>query len=422
MAQSLEGDFNPSVHFLGLLKKALNDGIARRCSLAGGPQIVVAPREMTYYGASVTDLDLRALCVAEPFDLQIEPLPNWDPDAGKENIQVGRMFLRTPKSNAAVKGLTPRPLAQLLWLATLHVSGGRLLQGCRADDPVRLKRMPDFSVLPHREHHLRLARFMSESGAELTVVAKRTGIALEQVFDFHNACVLLGLIERGNVFEPDEYFLGLLQKAQRDGLTRRCLMPGLPPLFLAPKEGRYYAPAGGETDLSAFYCANVDQLQVETLDALDTGEEEEEVIQIGRMMVRRKRETPRLAAGAMDELLWNAALHASRGRLLAGKRSGDVVRLRRWPDFSRLCKDRRWLPLAAFMSVNAADLLDVAKHTGVPLARVVDFHNACAVLGYLEYPQDRSLQRRTVSETERATFRNIAKSLKKAAAGEYGRQ
>jgi len=417
MTPSLEGDFNPAVHFLGLLKKAVGDGIARRCAVAGGPQIVVAPKQRAYYSASVTAQDLRNLCLAEPFDLQVEALPDWTPEAKKE-IQIGRMRLRAPAGDA-LAGLSPKPLGELLWLATLSVSKGRLLQGCRTDDPVRLKHPPDFSVLPHQDSHLRLAEFMRESNADLPTVAKHTGVPLAEVYDFHNACAMLGLVERGNVFEPEEYFLGLIQKSLRDGLMRRCELPGLPPLFLAPKEHRYYSPADGTANLAAYYAASLDEVRVETVDRLDLGTDGEETIQIGRMTVRRKKEAAPLNSGPLEELLWDAALNASHGRLLAGKRSGDVVRLRRWPDFSRLSKDRRLLPLAAFMSVNAADLPTVARHTGAPLSQVIDFHNACATLDYLEYLPEQRLRPRPVSDKDRATYHNISRRLGGVRAAQY---
>lgn len=417
MPPSLEGDFNPAVHFLGLLKKAVGDGIARRCAVAGGPQIVVAPKQMAYYSASVTAQDLRNLCLAEPFDLQVEALPNWTPEAKKE-IQIGRMRLRAPTGDA-LAGLSPKPLGELLWLATLGVSKGRLLQGCRADDPVRLKHPPDFSVLPHQESHLRLAEFMCESSANLPAVARQTGVPLAEVYDFHNACAMLGLVERGNVFEPEDYFLGLIQKSLHDGLMRRCELPGLPPLFLAPKEHRYHNPADGAASLAAYYAANLDEMRVETVDGLDLGTDGEETIQIGRMTVRRKKEAARLNSGPLEELLWGAALNASHGRLLAGKRSGDVVRLRRWPDFSRLSKDRRLLPLAAFMSVNAADLPTVARHTGAPLPQVIDFHNACATLDYLEYLPEQRLRQQPISDKDRATYHNISRRLGGVRAAQY---
>jgi len=419
MTPSLEGDFNPAVHFLGLLKKALSDGVARRCSVTGGPQIVIAPRQMAYYSATITTQDLRTLCLAQPFDLQIEPLPNWNPGAEQETIQVGRMRMRA-KTDQALAGLAPNPLAELLWLATVSVSDGRLLQGCRADDAVRLKQWPDMSLLAQHERYLPIAQFMHASSADLLTVAKQTGAPFSEVCDFHNACAVLGLIERGNVLEPDEYFFGAIQKALRDGLMRRCALPGLPPLYLAPKERRYYWQADSDANLAAYFSANPADLRVEVITAIEQGDEEE-TIQIGRMLVRRKKEAqaPRLAAKGLDELLWNATVKVSRGRLLAGKHGDDIVRLKRWPDFSRLSEDRRLLPLAAFMSVNATDLPTVAKHTGTPLPLVVDFHNACAVLDYLEYLPEERLQQRPVSEQERKTYRSISKSLGGIRAAEH---
>ena len=419
MTPSLEGDFNPQFHFLGLIKKAIGDGIARRCSVADGARILIAPKQMTYYSA-VTDIEaLQSLCQAQPFDVQIEALPDWDPKESKETIQVGRMLMRA-QTDSVTAGMASSPLAGLLWYASLSVSNGRLLQGCRGDELVRLKQAPDFTWLPHPENHLKLARFMQESSADLLTVAKRTGIPLAQVYDFHNACAALGLIERGNILEPEEHFLGVIQKSLRDGLMRRCVLPGLPPVFLAPKERRYYSLAE-PLMLAPFYSANLSELQVDVVSEPDQGSEEEEMIQIGRMMVRRKKEAqaPKPSHGPLDELLWHATLKVSRGRLLAGKRSGDVVRLRRWPDFARLSKDRFFLPLAAFMSVNAADLPTVAKHTGAPLSQVIDFHNACAVLDFLEYLPEQRLHKRPVSDKDRATYRTISKSLGGIRAGQH---
>ena len=419
MTPTLEGDFNPQFHFLGLLKKAIGDGIPRRCSIPGGVRILIAPKQMTYYSAGADIHELQALCQAQPFDLQIEALPDWDPDAGQEKIQVGRMFMRAQVDSVRA-GMSPKPLADLLWFASLCVSNGHLLQGCRADELVRLKRQPDFTRLSHRENHLKLARFMQESSADLLTVAKRTGVPLVQVYDFHNACAALGLIERGNILEPEEHFLGVIQKALSDGHMRRCVLPGLPPVFLVPKERRFHTQAETAA-LAPFYAANLSDMQVDVVSEIEQDSEEEEMIQIGRMMVRRKKETqaPKLRQGPLDELLWHATLTVSRGRLLAGKRSEDVVRLRRWPDFARFSKDRFFLPLAAFMSVNAANLLSVAKHTGAPLSQVIDFHNACAVLDYLEYLPEQCLQKRPVNDKDRATYRNISKTLGGIRAGQH---
>lgn len=415
MSSTHEGEFNPAVYVAGLVKKAMGDGVPRRCS-AEGMLIIIAPKQSVYYVRTGAALDeLRRFCLLPPFDLRVEPLTGWTPPKpGQETLQVGRMRLRKQADNM-LDGLSPRPLAELLWLSVSSASVGRLLQGCRTDEPVRLNRLPDFNVLPHREGDTRLAQFMLEASADLLTVAKRTGIPLAQVIDFHNACALLGLVERGNVFDPAEHFLGLVQQSLRDGLMRRCLLPGLPPLFLAPQEGRYYCQGEHMPDLTPWHGAGLVAMQVELADGLDqdTGEGEEEVIQVGRMQIRRKKEALPVpyVSGPLEELLWGAALTASRGRLLAGANADATVRLRRWPDFARLSRDRRYLPLAAFMSVNAADLRTVAKHTGAPLSQVVDFHNACAVLGLLEQLPEQRLQKRPVSDRERETYRSISLSL-----------
>ena len=420
MTQSLEGDFNPAVHFLGLLKKAISDGIARRCSMTDGPQIVISPRQMTYYSASISPAELRALCLAQPFDLQIEALPNWSPEGGQETIQVGRMRMRTQSANA-LAGLASKPLGELLWLAAVSASNGRLLQGCRADEPVRLKQWPDLALLKHHGGYLQLAQFMQANSADLLTVAKRTGVPLSDVYEFHNACAMLGLVERGNLFEAGEYFLGLIQQSLRDGLVRRCALPGQPPVYLAPRERRYYWQPGSEAQLAAFYSASLSDMQIDVVERVAPPADEEETIQVGRLLMRRKKENaaPRLACGPLDDFIWNAALRASRGRLLAGARGQDVVRLKRWPDFSRLAQDRRLLPLAAFMSVNAASLPTVARHTGTPLPQVFDFHNACAALDYLEYLPEERLLKKPVSDQERKTYRSISRSLGGIRAAEH---
>jgi hypothetical protein len=407
----LEGDFNPSFHFLGLIQKALNDGIVRRCSVAGGPPIYIVPAENAYYTAARTVEDLESLCLAAPFDLQIETVPDWGQANAQATIQIGRMWVRKQADHPA-RQLPSRPLTELLWYATLKASRGHLLQDCRADEMVRLKRWPDFSMLYHKENYVKLAGFMHEEAAELVTVAEVTGVPLSDVYDFHNACALLGLIERGNRFDPQEYLVGLIRKSLADGQMRRCVLAGLPPLYLAPAEDRYYSPLD-LASLAPLCSAPLLDLKVDVVAGMEGEGLEEEVVQIGRMWVRRKKETPvpRMPAHPLRDLIWCAALRASRGRLLAGTGGADVVRLKRWPEVSCLSQDGRFFPLSAFMTANATTLDTVSRRTGVPLSRVIDFHNACAVLDLIERPDVEELVERPVSSRERALYRKISKGL-----------
>ncbi|MGZ8217385.1 hypothetical protein [Methylomagnum sp.] len=418
MTQAAEGNFNPSFHFLGLIQKAMADGVARRCALPNSSEVYLVPAENTFYTKATRLEELKALCQAAPFDLTVESLPEWRRENANETVRVGRMWLRKQAATGAPAGLNARPLPELLWYATLSASRGQLMQGCRSDDPVRLKRWPDFSVLFHRDSYPTLAAYMAEESADLATVAANTGVPLAEVFSFYNACSVLGLIERGNVFEPREYLLGLIQRALADGQMRRCVLPGLPALFIAPQAGKYHTLAD-RAGLAAFSSAMLIDLEVDVVNGLCEPSEEEEVVQVGRMLVRRKKPstTPKMPARSLSELMFLAALGASRGRMEVGGRPDEPVRLQRWPDAICMEQDRRFFSLAAFMTSNAASLTVIAERTDIPLARVVDFHNACAAAEIIEHPGRENLSARSTNDGERAVYRKIAKALDGLKAG-----
>jgi hypothetical protein len=419
MLQATEGQFNPSFHFLGLIQKALSDGIPRRCAMPDSPEVYLVPAEKAYYTAASDVRALRGLCLAAPFDLTVEPVPNWRPDGGKEPVQAGRLWLRKPKAEAA-PSLAARPIQELLWYASLCASRGQLLQGCRADQPVRLKRCPDFSTLPHGEHDLTLAVSMMAESADLFAVAEATGTPLPKVFDFYNACTMLGLIEHGNAFAPQDYLAGLIQRAMGDRQMRRCELPGREPLFLAPAEGKFYTHGDAAT-VAAYAAASLLDMDVALADSLGaSGPEEEELVQIGRMWVRRKKESQAAAtppAYPLAGLLFRSMLDASRGRLMTGSALNNPVRLTRWPEAACLELDRRFFALAAFMSANTASVARIAEHTRIPQSRVVEFHNACAALGLIEVGGSENIKARPVAEGQREIFRKISKALDAKKAG-----
>lgn len=382
----LDGNFNPAFHFLGLIQKAIADGITRHCVHPGCPDVYLVPSEQRYYTEASNIEALQALCLAAPFDLRVESVPDWRPD-GHQEVQVGRMLIHQ-KNPATAPKLAARPLHELLWYATLCASSGQLLQGRRADIPVRLTSSPDFSRLFHREHDQKLAAFMVKQSAPLTSIAESTGVPIAQVFDFYNACAVLDLIEveQGNVFIPANHLIGLLEKTRIDRQARRCALPGQASLFLVPSEGKYYSEADS-AGIARVCAAQLSKIEVSLIDNSD----EEEVVQVGRMMVRRKKETaiPKIPARPLSELVFRAAFYASQGRLLPGYELHKPVRLKEWPDKTVLREsafteeERYFFPLAAYMTTHTASLPDIAEATRLPLTQVIDFHNACALSGLL---------------------------------------
>lgn len=72
-----------------------------------------------------------------------------------------------------------------------------MLKGYPKDQAVQLKRWPDMS-LPGCRQLLHLAAFMQSNRVDLETIAVQTQPPLEQVYDFYNACEIIGLIIKGD--------------------------------------------------------------------------------------------------------------------------------------------------------------------------------------------------------------------------------
>jgi hypothetical protein len=170
--------FDPSRHFLGLLQTAMAAAEDSIFVLPGQVWLVAAPQTQRYYSTLPID-KLQPLLLAAPGDVQLR------------HLQIEKVL-----ESAWARDMSAHPLAELLWHAALASSGGRLLAGCRPEDVVRLKQWPQVAHLPGYRKFLRVAAFMVHNAASLHSVAEHTGTPLEAVFDFHNACVAMGLVER----------------------------------------------------------------------------------------------------------------------------------------------------------------------------------------------------------------------------------
>ncbi|MEC4750360.1 hypothetical protein [Methylomicrobium sp. Wu6] len=95
------------------------------------------------------------------------------------------------------ENLKPYTLRSLLWYGVFKSSQGRLLEGAAADKPVRLKRWPDLN-LSDCQDLIKLAAFMQSNAAGLQTVADKTGIPINLIHDFYNACEIVGLIEQSS--------------------------------------------------------------------------------------------------------------------------------------------------------------------------------------------------------------------------------
>jgi hypothetical protein len=96
--------------------------------------------------------------------------------------------------------LASRPLSNLIWYIAFRLSNGRLLRGHSNQDSVYLTRWPDLGVEGCGQY-VKLAAFMRNNAVCLTTVADKTSTPLPAVYNFYNACYLIGIIEKSIVEE-----------------------------------------------------------------------------------------------------------------------------------------------------------------------------------------------------------------------------
>jgi hypothetical protein len=117
-------------------------------------------------------------------------------------------------------------------------------------------------------------------------------------------------------FQPGDYVIDIIRRAVANQQCIRVHSEGRGTLLLLPKRGEYIAEFA---DPAQFFTTAARQFQVDVLETEPAA-------------------LPRGAAHGrnIDELMWNAAFHASDGRLMDGCRRDDVVQFRHWPNLTRL--------------------------------------------------------------------------------------
>lgn len=116
----------------------------------------------------------------------------------------------------------------------------------------------------------------------------------------------------GKSFIADDYAVGILLKLSPEQEHIRISHPEKGVLLVNPKRGEYISRI---SDTAGFFQAQKSSLTVTEIKELFP---------------------PVVIARRMEDLLWEAALHASQGRLIDGLRKYDVVQFSRWPNLTRV--------------------------------------------------------------------------------------
>jgi hypothetical protein len=84
----------------------------------------------------------------------------------------------------------------------------------------------------------------------------------------------------------------------------------------------------------------------------------------------------------LRNLIWYTAFKCSRGKLIQGLSTEDIILLTHLPYVGP--DSRSYINLAASLKKKAATLEDATKETGVTLELAIDFYNACHLAGLIE--------------------------------------
>lgn len=288
----------------------------------------------------------------------------------KQNIYNAQWFLQKP--------VRVQPLVQLLnEMATLQTSQELATRA----SPVIEAKPTEMSAMPLTANH-------SEPKVATAAAIKKP--------------TLVSTISEASCFNPSHYLIGLLEQAVKT-VQPKCLMSAdRIPLYVLPQEQRCFTrPISKKLVLLP---KSIYALPLEKIKSIDLSVES----------LRAEVKNQALSEYTIDTILWLTALHASQGRLIDNQSKQALVRLKQWPNFAILPHQPAQMNLAAFMLKKTADLSEVAEKTQLPLATVIDFFNACKVLGLvIEATQtETTIAKKDLSEQKRNLLKTILARLR----------
>ncbi len=163
-------------------------------------------------------------------------------------------------------------------------------------------------------------------------------------------------------FEPDHYAVNLVRRAVTNNQDVLLSANGLGTILLLPARGGYWPHVA---DMRAFCTLAAAHVQVRTVAPNDP-----------------LRPLPSNAGRPIRELLWEAAFHASDGRLMAGCYRDDVVELLQWPNMTRLPVTPNSIRMAALFARQPTSLTIARSLLKVEFSELSRFYSAARAAGF----------------------------------------
>ncbi len=161
-------------------------------------------------------------------------------------------------------------------------------------------------------------------------------------------------------FNAADYLLGHLQHSIATQQNSRIALPGKGEIAVFPRRGVYYARI---EDMAEFCQAPAPAFAVSPI-----ANESAATFGLGPQQ-------------NLTELLWEAAFHASQGRLVNGCSKYDVVQFRHWPNLSRLPATKNAMRICALLTRHATTIMLVHRKLGIEHSEIYQIYSAAHCAG-----------------------------------------
>jgi len=165
-------------------------------------------------------------------------------------------------------------------------------------------------------------------------------------------------------FSPKGYFVGIAKDVVASQSNMRIELPGNGTVVMLPGRHEYYASVPNMVE----FC------QTSAKDFKKTPLKNDTADDFGR-------------ARHIGELLWQAAFHASQGRLIESASNGeavhiyDVIRFTSWPNLTRLPKTANTMRICALLTRHPSSIMLVSRKLGIESEEVFQVYSAACSSG-----------------------------------------
>lgn len=202
---------------LGVLKSVLRKLYSMlQTQMAAQQQTVAGRRNAQSSGAltkSLFNILLDAKAQRQILHLQSKQLPDFFIDGRNHCLATTAtdteisLLIKSPPDSLTITRMNPdsfavhsndlsiQSLYNLLWLAGIKCSKGKLLPEHKLDTPFRLRAWPNFTRNSFIAEHLKLAAVLAKQTMNLTKLAELTQVPITEVINFYNAAYAVDLIE-----------------------------------------------------------------------------------------------------------------------------------------------------------------------------------------------------------------------------------